>query len=416
MKQLKINLSLSGGGVKGIAHLGGIKALEDSNVEIAGISGSSAGAIIAALYGAGYSSKELKKIMYNQNLNDFKDNISVFRLVKKYGIYQGNKFLRWIKDKLNLKEIESFQDYKKDVKIVASDVNQKRIKVFSKAKTPNMSVAEAVRMSMGIPLFYIPYNYNNNLYVDGGVMNNLPLKVFNNSKLATLGFMLIEKESTGRKEVHNFFDYISSLMEMIIAVNEQRQIELSSSHIIAIETGKIKATNFTLTTEGKEWLYQSGYNKVQNNVDLFNDRRINKNFYNFESIREINPTTVELEEYVEEMIEYLGQRINLNDFNTIVTSPKDDYIFSYLIAQRLKKRFSIIRREEDEASYQYSLIKPGDKFIIIFFRDNQEELERIMRTLKDKKKPIAIITFLKEASPSFEFNNFLPSSQAVHLI
>ena len=390
---------MSGGGIKGIAHLGGIKALEEEDIEIVGIAGSSAGAIIAALYGAGYSCKELKRIMYHHDFNEFKDDFSLIRLARSYGIYQGNSVLKWIRSKLACRGIRTFKDFTTDVHIIASDVNYKRSKVFSKRYTPNVSVAEAVRMSMSIPVLYVPYSYQGNLYVDGGVMNNLPLKVFNHSRLPCLGFMLVEEVGNRAKKINNFIDYLSSIMEMIIIVNEQRQIELSKSHIIAIPTGKIRATDFSIDEEEKDWLYNSGYTNVKKKLEYFKDRRLRKGlafFKGVEDIDNIKGTIIELKEFADEMVDFLKERIDIKSFDTILSFDSDDYLFSYFVAQKLNKRFTIINHDKNNVEYSYNQIKANDKVIIVNFKNNPKELLDILNNDKISSiKLKGIFSFIK---------------------
>ncbi|MGM0502339.1 MAG: patatin-like phospholipase family protein, partial [Bacillota bacterium] len=149
---MKINLALSGGGIKGIAHLGGLKALEENDIEVVSIAGSSVGSIIASLYGAGYSCLELQNLLYQQDFSEFKDGFlfNLYRLIFNYGVYKGSRILNWLEMKLKDKGVVNFSDLTKDVKIVVSDINHCSPIVFSKQKTPQCSVAKAVRMSLSI--------------------------------------------------------------------------------------------------------------------------------------------------------------------------------------------------------------------------------------------------------------------------
>jgi len=401
INKLKINLSLSGGGIKGIAHLGGIKALEDDGIEIVGIAGSSAGAIIAALYGAGYSCEELKEIMYEHNFDQFKDSFSLIRLARSYGLYQGNNVLKWIRSKLASRGIRSFKDLNKDVYIIASNVNYKRSEVFSTRDTPNVSVAEAVRMSMSIPIVYVPYCYKSNFYVDGAVINNLPLRIFNHSRLPSLGFMLVEEVGNRAEKINSFIDYLSAIMEMVIIVNEQRQIELSKSHVIAIPTGEIKAIDFSISKEDKEWLYNSGYTNTKNKLDYFKDRRLKRGIATFKGVKDIDKikgSLIELEEFADEMVDFLKERIDIKSFDTILSFDSDDYLFSYFVAQRLNKRFTIINyNNKGNIEYHYNQIKSDDKAIIVNFKDNSKVILDILNNDKiSSLKLKGIFSFIKQ--------------------
>ncbi|MCK8828576.1 patatin-like phospholipase family protein [Natroniella acetigena] len=396
---MEVNLSLNGGGIKGISHVGGLKALEEEGIEIKAIAGSSAGAIIAALYGAGYSCDELEGIMYRVDFNKFKDGFSLFRLIKDYGLYSGQYFWRWIEARLAAKGINKFKDLRMNVKIITSEVTYSKEQVFSKTETPEAFVAEAVRMSMGIPIFYAPYRYQSQLYVDGGVMNNLPLNVFSEAEEPVLGFLLIEQEQKEQTEINNFVDYLTTLMNMVISVNEQRQIELSDSYIISILTGKTKATDFSLSLEEKKELYNLGYQRVKDNLDKFNDRRLGET--KIFNKGEVRPTTVEIEEYSRRMTKYLKENFELERIDGIVSIIDDDYLFSYLLAKQLNKKFTVFKPEEvalDDC--RYNQLQPGERVIITtFLAKEDEQLVKLATQLRQLRIEVEeIITFIGSES------------------
>lgn len=388
MAELKINLSLSGGGIRGIAQVGAIAALEEEGIEIAAIAGSSVGAIIAVLYGAGYSLAELKNIVFTKDFKEFQEGFILFkfiRLLRKYGLYSGDNFLKWIKEKLEKKGIDSFADFPIEVKVVASEVSWKKSIVFSKSKTPQFPVAEAVRMSMGLPIIYSPYQHLEHLYVDGGVMNNLPLQVFNNSKLPTLGLRLVEAEAEQAEEINNIFDYLKALVEMMILVNQQRQIELSQSRVIAIPTGTVAATDFALSLEQKQLLYGQGYKYVKKNLDRFTDRRLTESGL---KTKEVKASIVELEELAQEMAEFILTRVDLDGVDSILAWAGDDYLFSYLVASYLKKNFSIVEVKAGELSYNYNTVNAETNFLLVSFKSLEGIFELTSQLPWDKVQGI----------------------------
>ena len=263
MITVKVNLALSGGGIKGITHLGGLEALLEAEIEINRISGSSAGAIVAALYAAGYEIEELKEVILSKDFSSFKEAFCPIRLIRSFGLFTGKNFLAWMEDLLAKKEIKYFKDLKLDTNIITAEVSSKEKKIFSVAKTPQIEVAKAVRMSIGIPIFYIPYLFAGDYYVDGGVVNNFPLRLFKDSNYPTIGFMIADLEDKPG-ELNNLIQYISNLVKMMISVNEEYQIESSDSYIARIETpGYIDALDFSISIQKKEMLYNIGYNSVK---------------------------------------------------------------------------------------------------------------------------------------------------------
>ncbi|TDX51836.1 patatin-like phospholipase family protein [Orenia marismortui] len=417
INKLKINLSLSGGGVKGVAHVGGIKALEDKQIQISGIAGTSAGAIIATLYGAGYNCSELKEILFEEKFARFKDSFSLSRLVKKFGLYKGDNFFRWIKEKLKAKGIRAFKDFNKEVIVVASNVSNKRSEVFSRKNTPYVSVAEAVRMSMSIPVFYMPYKYLSNLYVDGGVMNNLPLKVFNKSKLPNLGFILYQDEKK-TDSINGFIDYLSALVEMIMTLNERHQIELSRSHLISIPTGDIKATDFSLSRKEKEWLYQSGYINVEKSLLTFKDRRLRKSIFKFQDLNNIKSTPTELREFASEMVDYIIEKVDVDSFDTIVTSSNDEhYLFSYFVASEMNKKFTTINPYRNNLDYNYSYINKEERVIILNFKHKNKELLEIIKKVEEEGiEIIDSFSFINDKKNKCELCNCLNAHYSYYII
>ncbi|AGB42450.1 putative esterase of the alpha-beta hydrolase superfamily [Halobacteroides halobius DSM 5150] len=366
ISDLRINLSISGGGVKGIAHLGGIKALEEEGIEIVSLAGSSVGAIIATLYGAGYSIDKLKELIYQQDLEDFKDDFSIIRLFTEYGIYKGNEFLDWMAERLEAKGVRVFEDLNKEVKVIASDATYRSTKVFSKEQTPQFSVAKAVRMSMSIPIFYKPYHYNSRLYIDGGVMNNFPLQVFADSSRPTLGLILIDEKPGQPSKIDNLIDYLTNLLEMVMTVNERRQIELSDAYVISIPTLGIKVIDFSLSREEKNKLYMSGYQQVKDNLDYFIDRKLPADFRG-KNNRQLEGTTVEIEEYSQVMEGYIRKQVKLKQIDGIVTLNDDNYLFAYLVAKRLGKKFTVIDLDGRDSYSHYNRIESDDTVLFVNF-------------------------------------------------
>ena len=115
-----INLVFEGGGVKGIAHVGALYALEtipalQKEVKIAGVGGTSAGAIIAALYAAGYSAEDLRKELDKTSLGHLIGKPvgymrSAYRLWRRKGIYETSEIYTWLRNLLERKKVVTFKD------------------------------------------------------------------------------------------------------------------------------------------------------------------------------------------------------------------------------------------------------------------------------------------------------------------
>lgn len=402
---MKINLALSGGGIKGIAHLGGMKALEENDIEIAAIAGASVGSIIASLYGAGYSCSNLREIIYEQNFSEFKDGFifNLYRLIFRYGVYRGQSILEWLTAKLADKGVTTFSDLKMDVRILVSDITSCSPQIFSPQTTPDYSVAKAVRMSLSIPVLYQPCFYDQRFCVDGGLINNLPLTVFKKSRYPTLGFLLINSDIKDEQNIYNLLDYLAVVVDTSISINELRQIELSRSQVISIPTSNISSINFNLSLAEKKQLYNCGYQQVYKDLDKFVDRRGVNSANKFSKL---SPTVVELEETSILMTDYIIEKIKAKQFTGIVAFDEDDYLFSFLVAQRLKKKFTVINSRQYQMnfgveSYKYNQLNSDSKIVIVNYGFiKSRDLDKMITRLEAQDIEIIAV-----------FNFFAPQSK-----
>jgi NTE family protein len=205
----KVGLVLSGGGAKGIAHIGIIKALEENNIPIDYVAGTSMGGIIGGLYAMGYSTGEMINLLKS---NDFK-YWSTGEIEQNYVYYYRNSDPKpsFAEIPFNLKNSTS-HDIKSNVlptnliparqmnyaflslcaqanaasdydfnklfipfRCVASDIYNKEAVVFSKG-----DLGDAIRASMTFPFVFKPIMIDNRLLFDGGIFNNFPVDVMRN--------------------------------------------------------------------------------------------------------------------------------------------------------------------------------------------------------------------------------------------
>jgi NTE family protein len=162
-KIYKIGLVLSGGGARGFAHLGVIKALNENGIIPEVISGTSAGAIVGSLYADGYTPDEILKIM---NLNGRLQYFSP--TVPRGGLLQISGIEKILREKLRAK---TFCELKIPLYVAATDLNSGRAVYFSEGDLLMPVIASA-----SIPVLFKPVIINGIQYVDGGVLDNLPVK------------------------------------------------------------------------------------------------------------------------------------------------------------------------------------------------------------------------------------------------
>jgi NTE family protein len=191
----KIGLTLSGGGAKGLVHVGILEAIDSAGLTIDYVTGTSMGSIIGALYASGYSGKQIRKIareldwdylfsgkplLNNVNIdekNEF-DNYAVELPVEKMklkigtGLIEGQEI--WLKFQelfLPVYNIKDFSKFSIPFKCVATDVSNGKAVVLERGE-----IVTALRSSMAIPSVFTAIDYENTKLVDGGVVRNFPVK------------------------------------------------------------------------------------------------------------------------------------------------------------------------------------------------------------------------------------------------
>jgi NTE family protein len=193
-KRPKIGLVLSGGGAKGIAHIGVLKAMEEAGLTPDYITGTSMGSIVGGLYASGYSADELKEIVEQANWTELLGNKVPFNEIvyeeKPYssrylfdfyienkklqlpkGIIEGQKLMKFFSNLT--RHIHDIQDFNKlpiPFACIASDIVTGQPVVLNKG-----SLALSMRASMSIPSVFTPVRIDNHLLVDGGLVRNMPV-------------------------------------------------------------------------------------------------------------------------------------------------------------------------------------------------------------------------------------------------
>ena len=159
----KIGLVLSGGGARGAAHIGVIQALEEMGLEFSCVSGTSAGSIVGSLYAHGYSPKEIYEII---------QQVSIFKSIRPAWTWAGILRMAGLEELLRKYLPEnSFSSLKLPMTIAATEIQKGQIKYFSDGE-----LIPAILASCSIPAVFSPYQFNGSLYVDGGLLDNLPVK------------------------------------------------------------------------------------------------------------------------------------------------------------------------------------------------------------------------------------------------
>ncbi len=159
-----LGLVLSGGGVKGFAHAGAIKALEERGIIPDIIAGTSAGAIVAALYSGGNSPEKIVELFNDKDFNYF-----VELNIPKNGLFKPTGFIKLLKSSISAR---TFEELKIPLKVVATNLDEGKYEVFSDGE-----LIKKITASACVPVIFNPIEINGNLYADGGIFKNFPVSV-----------------------------------------------------------------------------------------------------------------------------------------------------------------------------------------------------------------------------------------------
>jgi NTE family protein len=217
--QRVVGLALSSGGARGIAHIGVLKALEEANIPVDMISGTSAGSLFGGLYACGRSVDEVTYFAQNLiKLIDLKSGLWDPRFGRPWnGLIKGNATLKYLAKQFNN---ATFADTKIPFYVVAADVLSGEEIVFQEGY-----LAEAVRASIGMIGIFSPYQLNGHYLIDGGAVNPVPATILAekgaNIIIASSVIPSIEEErargqTAARQQRHpNFLGVLSSMMAIM---------------------------------------------------------------------------------------------------------------------------------------------------------------------------------------------------------
>ena len=226
---MKVGVSLAGGGIRGIAHVGVLKALEEKNIKVAAIAGTSAGSIIATLYAMGYSPyyiyllfKRYARDIINIRSKPIINGITNFIRNNKIGIAglsDGNEFEKMYDELARKKGFRLIGDIKMPLLVSAVDIGESKEYIFTNCASrknikdnyiTEIGIGRAVRASSSFPAIFCPCEYKNHIFMDGGVLNNLPTEEL--KKVYTGKIISVNFESD---PVYNDYDIMNIIMKTL---------------------------------------------------------------------------------------------------------------------------------------------------------------------------------------------------------
>lgn len=280
---MSIGICFAGGGIKGVAHIGALKALEEENIKFDYIAGTSSGSIVACLYSVGYNSNEIYEIFkkYINKINYFEikniikliSGILIKRKIIITGLNSGKKIEKLINKECAKKEINNINQINKKLLIPCVNLKTGDVHIFSSIKNRNrkeysdniiyennINIGKAVRASCSYPGVFSPCIIEDNYMVDGGIRENVPWKELKECGAQKVISIVFQNEIKEKNKI-DMFDVISGSMELLC--RELSNYELNGADYLL----KIKTKNIQLLDKTKlDYLYNLGYIETKGKI------------------------------------------------------------------------------------------------------------------------------------------------------
>lgn len=277
---MSLGVALAGGGLKGLAHIGALKALEELGIKIDFLSGTSSGSIFATFYAMGYSVEEIKKrtLENYKVLTEIKKK-PIFKAGYTYltsgvaqisGLIDGENIENLVKNVSKDKDITNMNQIEIPYAICTVDTISTKECIFLSKKFDlknddidyiyDAPIAKATRASMSFPGIYTPCEYDKYNFIDGGTKDNLPVKILKNmgaDKTLALNFRI--DDYTPREDIFAVLLRAVDIFSLEDVRNAQKIADLSIE-IDAAGTGLLDIDNF-------DELIQVGYDTIIKNKD-----------------------------------------------------------------------------------------------------------------------------------------------------
>jgi len=279
-----VGLVLAGGGARGAAHIGILKYLEEQNIPVDIVTGTSFGAIVGGLYASGLSAVEIENLMltmdWERALDDdvpradrsiqrkWKEDIFSIPGTPGYGnaelkmpsgaIQGQNVILALQKMTEHVSHIRQFSDLPRPFKVIATDIVTGEMVILDHGE-----LAVAMRASMGVPAVFAPIEVEGRLLVDGGVTNNLPVDIARDMGADILIVVDITTPMLDRDHLGDILTITDQLTRLLVVNNtEQQKKRMQADDILLIPAlGEFSAAAFTGAAEAIEIGYEEALNK-----------------------------------------------------------------------------------------------------------------------------------------------------------
>lgn len=371
---------LSGGAAHGLAHIGVLKFLEENNIEIDYVTGTSMGAVIGGLYSMGYTASQIEEIAASQEWDLIMSNDTPLKEIapieKRHheripiSLYWNNDrfelpkaLIRGQKLDVNLSNlfvpahcIRSFDELHIPFRCVAIDIESGSIDVFSEGY-----LADAIRASMAIPSVFPPKEFNGRLYVDGGLIRNLPVQ-----EALDMGADIIIASYVGgvkldRDELSSMFDILQQSAFMAGILDAEEQSKLAD---VLIEPDVKRMGKFDFEDYGD--FIEIGYDAANQLKDTLNSIKTLRNRY---QIPPRNPRLVNSDSIT---IDYIELTANNASIERLISNKLKFSGGSSVSIQKLEESLSLIHGTRSFSKSYYTFLTDGPDVGLELVAENAE--------------------------------------------
>ena len=368
----KIGLVLSGGGARGAAHIGVLKALEENRIPIDVIVGTSMGSIVGGLYAAGVSPDELEYIVENTDwdaalspsprrdllsyrrksddrkyLLGFEMGIKDSKARFPQGLISGNKLSFILRSEvLRAENVKHFDNLAIPFRAVTTNIETGGMVVIEDGE-----LSTALRASMAVPGAFTPVNRDGDLLVDGGLVSNLPVEIAQRLGVDHIIAVDIGSEIYSLEKLGNIVGLTVQTVNVLIQQNIDRSVAALESGDILIkpQLGEFSSTNFAEAGS----LIPIGYAAAQDSLDLLSQYQVDKDTYaqwlktqrrSFIKIPDINSIEIQGNERVSS--KEIKARIKLKDSGYLnFTQLENDLENIYAIDEFESVDFEVVEKD-----------------------------------------------------------------------
>jgi NTE family protein len=264
----KIGLVLEGGGALGLAHIGVLQWLYQHHVPVDLVAGTSMGGLVGGFYATGHSPDEIQQLIQNVNWDQALSGQLPFRDLSyrrkedevefptriEFGLRHGVQLpagfnagqeVSFILDRVTLaySEVKSFNDLPTPFACVATELNTGKQHVFHDG-----SLSLALRATMSLPGIFTPVRSGNNVYADGGLLNNLPVDVAKDMGAQLTIAVYLQTDSFNAQQPLNTFSVLGQSLSVMIAANELKSMQMADV-LVTVPLQKYDALDYDKAAE-----------------------------------------------------------------------------------------------------------------------------------------------------------------------